>query len=223
MTGKLTSAEPACPDLPHTHLRLGLEGGLELRYADARRFGRWRLVGGGVEAGAVPGGGGGGDGEAGQVPPGYRRLGPEPLEPGLDPAALAVRLAARRGRLKPALLDQRLVAGIGNIYADEILHRAGLHPERPAGTLEAAEVARLHAAMVAVLEAAIGDGGTTIRDYVNGRGQPGDFVYSLRVYGRTGQPCLTCGGRGAVIRIVVAGRSTHLCPACQPWPGESRP
>jgi formamidopyrimidine-DNA glycosylase len=226
MTGKLMCVEPACPDLPHTHLRLRLDDGTELRFADTRRFGRWIILDGAAGDGcahAAGAAGAAGDPATGAPPPGYRLLGPEPLGPELDADVLAARLAKRRGKLKSALLDQHVVAGIGNIYADEILHRAGLHPERAANTLDHGEAARLHAATVAVLEAAIGKGGTTIRDYVNGRGGRGDFVYSLRVYGRTGEGCPTCG-RGVVERIVVAGRSTHFCPLCQPAPsgGEDR-
>jgi len=207
MTGKLACVEPGCADLPHTHLRVRLDNGTELRFADTRRFGRWLILDGRAEA-----------------PQGYRELGAEPLEEGFDVEAMRGALAGRYGKLKALLLDQRRIAGIGNIYADEILHRAGLHPERRADDLDSGEIERLWRSTRDVLREAIGKGGTTIRDYVDGRGRRGDFVYSLRVYGRTGELCVTCG-RAAVERVVVAGRSTHFCPACQslPEPAESRP
>jgi formamidopyrimidine-DNA glycosylase len=205
MTGKLMCVSPECDDLPHTHLRLRLDNGLELRFADTRRFGRWLILDGAAEA-----------------PRGFRELGPEPLDPCFDAAALGEALAGRRGKVKAVLLDQRVVAGIGNIYADEILHRAGLHPERRASELSRAEVEKLWASLVGVLSEAIGKGGTTIRDYVDGRGRRGDFVYSLRVYGRGGQQCVSCG-QGTVERRTIAGRTTHWCPVCQAAPEGVQP
>jgi len=199
MTGKLTCAEPADDQLPHTHLRLCLDDGRELRFADTRRFGRWTLLSG--EPGC-------------KAPRGYQELGLEPLGEGFDAPALGARLQGRGGKIKAMLLDQRIVAGIGNIYADEILHRCGLHPEMRAAQLGPDAVARLAATIPAVLSEAVGQGGTTIRDYVDGRGRKGDFVYSLRVYGRAGEPCLACGH--AVAKATIAGRSTFFCPVCQP-------
>ena len=123
-------------------------------------------------------------------------------------------LAGRRTRLKPLLLDQHVLAGIGNIYADEILHAARLHPERQAGSLRPAEVRRLHDAMHAILAAAVGAGGSTLADarYVDLMGGSGSYQDDHRVYGRAGERCTTCG-RGIVRRTVSAGRSTHFCCA----------
>ena len=199
MTGKLTCAAPGDDQLPHTHLRLCLDDGRELRFADTRRFGRWTLLSG--EPGC-------------DAPRGYQELGLEPLAADFTAAALGARLRGRGGKIKAMLLDQSIVAGIGNIYADEILFRCGLHPEIRAAHLGSDGVAKLAANIPAVLSEAVGQGGTTIRDYVDGRGRKGDFVYSLRVYGRAGEPCLTCGG--GVEKATVAGRSTFFCPVCQP-------
>lgn len=222
MTGRLGCVERGAEAPPHTHLRLELDDGTDVLFTDTRRFGRWTLldcpagVGAAIAEGPVaqPAAGG---------PRGFRELGPEPLSPALTEAAFAAGLASRRGKLKAVLLDQCFVAGIGNIYADEIMHRARVHPLRAANSLSSAEAGRLYAAMRAVLSEAIGKGGTTIRDYVDGRGRKGDFVYSLRVYGRTGEPCTEPGCGGTIERIVVAGRSTHFCPRCQQAPVDSKP
>lgn len=197
MTGKLASVPAGAPAPAHTHLRLRLDGGQDLLFTDTRRFGRWTILG-----------------EPDDQPKGYLALGPEPLGRGFSAAVLAQRLAGKKGKLKALLLDQRLVAGIGNIYADEILHRARLHPARTADSLDERELKRLHRSIRAVLREAIGKGGTTIRDYVDGRGRKGDFVYSLRVYGRAGEDCPGCGT--PVERVVIAGRSTYYCHRCQP-------
>lgn len=138
-------------------------------------------------------------------------LGPEPFE--LTPAEFRHRLQARRGRIKPLLLDQRFLAGLGNIYADEALHRARIHPLQPAATLSARRAERLHAAIVEVLQQAIAAGGSSISDYVDGAGRPGGFQLFHRVYGREGAPCPQCAA--PVRRIAVAQRGTHFCPRCQ--------
>ena len=147
-----------------------------------------------------------------ELPEPVARLGPEPFE--LPAAEFCSRLRARRGRIKPLLLDQRFLAGLGNIYADESLHRARIHPLQPAATLSSRRAERLHNAILAVLEEAIAAGGSSISDYVDGEGRSGRFQLLHRVYGREGQPCPACGT--AVRRIVAAQRGTWFCPRCQP-------
>ncbi len=148
--------------------------------------------------------------------PELANLGLDPLADGVDTVTLRAVLAGRRSRLKPLLLDQHVLAGIGNIYADEILHAARLHPERQAGSLRPAEVRRLHDAMHDILASAVGAGGSTLADarYVDLMGGKGSYQDDHRVYGRAGERCTTCG-RGIVRRTVSAGRSTHFCGVCQ--------
>ncbi|MEK7403939.1 MAG: bifunctional DNA-formamidopyrimidine glycosylase/DNA-(apurinic or apyrimidinic site) lyase [Acidobacteriota bacterium] len=173
---------------PHTRALFTLDGG-RLVYDDIRQFGR-------IASGA------------GRL----ARLGPEPLD--ISAAELAALLARRRGRIKPLLLDQRFLAGLGNIYADEILFRAGIHPRAVAARLSAARVRRLHKAMREVLQAAIADRGSSISDYVDADGRQGSYQLKHRVYRKTGQPCPVCQAK--IKRVVVAGRGTHYCPRCQP-------
>lgn len=196
MTGRL-AVEPADSDPPvHCHVILELDGDEELRFTDARRFGRMQLL------------------ERAQLAEDsfLRRLGPEPGE--LELHTLRERLARRHGSLKGALLDQSLVAGLGNIYVDEILHRAGLHPALPASALRSEESARLHESIDVVIAAAIEAGGSTIRDYRKPSGEFGSYQLAHQVFGRAGQACPRCGAD--VVKIVVVGRGTHLCPDCQP-------
>ena len=142
-------------------------------------------------------------------------LGPEPLAESFDSGELAGLLAKRRGALKPLLLNQRVIAGLGNIYADEALFRAGLHPQRTADTLSEEEVVRLHSAIQSVLQHAISLHGTTFDGlFVRPGGEEGRHQEGLRVYGQTGLPCTRCGT--PIERIVVGGRGTHICPRCQP-------
>lgn len=197
MTGRLTVAPTGDPEGPHTHIVVALDGGLELRFSDQRTFGTWHYVAD----------------DYGQEPPGLVSMGVEPLGDDFSPEALAALVAGRRAPIKAVLLDQRRVAGIGNIYADEALFRAGIDPARPAGSLSEADLARLHRTIRAVLQDSLAKGGTTVRDYVNGRGVPGEFQRYLDVYGRAGQPCRRCGT--AIVRRRVAGRGTHVCPRCQ--------
>ncbi len=167
-----------------------LDGGWELRFNDTRKFGRVFLV---DDAETILG-----------------RLGPEPLDPRMTPATLRLRLAARRRILKPLLLDQTFLAGLGNIYADEALHRARLHPRRMSDSLTAAEAAGLWRGVRGALRAGLRHNGASI-DWVY-RG--GEFQNHFRVYGRAGEPCRTCGT--PIERIVLGQRSTHFCPSCQP-------
>jgi formamidopyrimidine-DNA glycosylase len=196
MTGQLRSHERSDPTESHTHLVFTLDDGRELRYRDIRRFGS-------VTCFADP-----------QALADFLegdKLGPEPFD--LDPTAWRERLAKTRRNLKATLLDQGVVAGVGNIYADEALFEARLHPARQAADLTKAEADRLRKAIAAVLDRAIKRRGSSIRNYVGGSGLQGEFQKEFRVYGRTGQPCPRC--RGPIERIRLAGRSTHFCPHCQ--------
>ncbi|MBX5490369.1 MAG: bifunctional DNA-formamidopyrimidine glycosylase/DNA-(apurinic or apyrimidinic site) lyase [Chloroflexi bacterium] len=147
---------------------------------------------------------------------GFDKLGPEPLAPEFTPALLAQRLDKRRARLKALLLDQHVVAGLGNIYVDEALWRAQLHPARTAASLNGAEIVRLHAAIQAVLREGIADRGTTFHTYRDLRGQPGHHQAQLAVFQRRGQPCPRCGT--PIVWLRLASRDTFICPACQPAP-----
>lgn len=198
MTGQLTVARAQEPAADHTHVVLDLgRGDRQLRFRDVRRFGSATLFAGreAVEGFFEESG-----------------LGPEPWD--LDPPSWRMRLAATDRCLKAVLLDQRVVAGVGNIYADESLFEARLHPARPGSGLTRAEAERLRRAVPVVLERAIDRRGSSIRDYVGGSGQKGSYQDEFRVYGRTGKPCVRC--RTPVARVRLAGRSTHFCPTCQP-------
>ncbi len=175
----------------HTRATMALEGGLLLVFQDIRKFGRWQW--------------------SEQLPPRLAALGPDPLE--IGPDEFTARLAGRNARLKALLLDQEFLRGLGNIYADEALFLARLHPLRSAASVGPRKARDLHAAIQEVLRSAIGAGGTSIRDYRDSRGEPGGFQRQIRIYGKAGEPCPTCGAR--VRRVVVAQRSTHFCPRCQ--------
>ena len=183
----------------HVRAWLRFADGDGLWFVNPRKFGRFYLV---DDPQAVLG-----------------SLGPEPLAPQLTGEQLAVRLRNRRGEIKRLLLDQRFIAGLGNIYANEALWRAEINPLRVAGSLTEAEAGRLHAAIVHVLREAIRDGGTRLADrqYVYPDGGSGQHQQRLQVYGREGAPCPRCGR--ALVRIVQGGRSSYFCPACQPLPG----
>ena len=224
MTGALIVAPPGTPDDPYARVVFQLADGRELRYRDVRKFGRIGLwEGGGLRsrrrarrarrvADAR---------EPYRVGDVFGRHGPEPLSSTFSAARLADRLEGRSARLKSLLLDQSFVAGVGNIYADEALWRARLHPMRRADTLTQAEVARLHRAMRAVLRQGIDNRGSSFGDYVDAEGEPGGNAERLAVYRRTGEPCLRCGA--TIQRIVIGQRSTHFCPRCQRAPEEPRP
>lgn len=197
MTGNLLLQPSSVEPDRHTHAVLTLDDGQRLHYRDVRKLGRLYLVDDPEEV--------------------VGRLGPEPLAADFDAEALAARLAGRRARVKSLLLDQRVLAGLGNIYADEALFRAGIHPLRLGENLSAGEIARLHAAIRGVLREAISAGGTTLRDYRSAMGQPGEFQERLQVVRRHGEPCPRCGT--PLERIRVGGRSTHFCPRCQPVGG----
>ena len=192
MTGRLLVTTPEGPVAPHTHARLTLASGREMRFVDPRRFGRLE----------------------------FRELATDEAfhGPGSEPLTISVEEFAGlfRGRklaIKAALLNQTLLHGVGNIYADESLFRAGIRPTRMAGRLTRAELARLHAALLLVLHHAIELGGSSVSDYVDADGVRGFFQLEHRVYMRTGEPCLVCAT--PIQRILLAGRGTHFCPVCQ--------
>ena len=196
MTGRLEVVSADDPALTGPHLRawFALAGGERLAFTDMRKFGRIWLV---EDISAVIG-----------------KLGPEPLDWQFTPETLRKHLANRRTAMKATLLDQTVVAGIGNIYADESLFLAGVHPLRPADSLTDDEIDRLHSAIRQVLSAAIGNRGTMLRDYHPPYGAPGGHQDHLFVYRQTGKPCPRCGA--PIERIRVTQRSTHFCPRCQP-------
>jgi formamidopyrimidine-DNA glycosylase len=193
MTGRLLVSSPEVPVPDHTHAALSLSGGRELRFVDARRFGRLALHPVSPEGA------------------GFRGPGREPLSISEDDFVALFR--GRKLAIKAALLNQTLLHGVGNIYADESLFRAGIHPERVAGRLSRARLLRLHAALQEILRKAIELGGSSVSDYVDADGVAGFFQLEHRVYMRTGQPCLVCGR--PIHRIVLAGRGTHFCLHCQ--------
>ncbi len=219
MTGSLlVLPNGAAPD-PYVRVAFDLADGRELRYRDVRKFGRiglWpggglRSVGGGRGSRSKRVAEGAGRFRIGEVFSGH---GPEPLSSSFTVARLKERLARRSAKLKTLLLDQSFIAGVGNIYADEALWRARLHPLRAADTLTDAEVRRLHRSMRTVLRQGIANRGSSFSDYVSTDGQPGENAERLMVYRRTDEPCYRCGR--PIRRIVVAQRSTHFCPRCQP-------
>jgi formamidopyrimidine-DNA glycosylase len=181
---------------PYRRAVVRLDDGSDVGYRDVRRFGTWLLV------------------EPGMLEPYLaKRLGAEPFSRAFTARALGARLAGRRAPLKAAILDQRSLAGMGNIYADEALWRARLHPLRPAGSLDPGELRRLHRAVRAALEAGIARQGATLRDYAAPDGSTGSMQLEFKVYGRTGEPCLRC--RTPIERTRVGGRGTWYCPRCQ--------
>ncbi len=200
MSGHLYVCDPDRPRHKHTHVIFHLEDGRELRYEDQRKFGGFHLLG--------PGGEG--------MPPGLASLGPEPLSDQFSPAYLREALGRRRTPVKAALLNQSIVAGLGNIYVDEALFCARIHPARTAASLEPDEVERLHGCIRHVLEKAIAKRGTTFSLYFDGEGQQGDMYDELQVFDRTSEPCPRCST--PIRKVAVAQRGTHFCPVCQPEP-----
>jgi formamidopyrimidine-DNA glycosylase len=218
MTGALLVTPPGTPADPYARVVFHLEDGRELRYRDVRKFGRIGLwPGGGLRSVGAGRGSrskrvaeGGRSYRIGEVFSGH---GPEPLQRSFTAARFAERLSRRSAKLKTLLLDQSFIAGVGNIYADEALWRARLHPLRAADTLGTGEVRRLHRSVRQVLRQGINNRGSSFSDYVGADGQPGQNAERLAVYRRTEQPCFRCGRR--IERIVVGQRSTHFCPHCQ--------
>ncbi len=197
MTGQLRLVDPATPLAAHTHAVFVLDDGRHLRYRDPRRFGRLLL---GTEEALLA---------SKKLP----RLGPEPIDPAFAPDELYRRLRRRRTSLKAVLLDQSAIAGVGNIYADESLHRARLRPDRIAATVSRQSAQRLHESLRHSLEVAIANRGSSVDTYRDAWGEIGGQQEKLLVYGRAGEPCFTCGRPLTMIRI--AGRSTVFCRRCQ--------
>jgi len=192
MTGRLVVSEPAAEVAKHTHLIAKLASGRELRFIDPRMFGKLSVhllsESGGFDPGGV-----------------------EPLEVGEE--AFVSLFRGRKTPIKSALLNQKLLRGVGNIYADESLFRAGIRPRRRAAAITRQQLGKLHSAVREVLREAIALGGSSISDYVDADGEDGFFQLQHRVYGREGEPCLTCGT--AIRRIVLSSRSSHYCSKCQ--------
>jgi formamidopyrimidine-DNA glycosylase len=200
MTGRLITCEATVPVAPHTHVCFRLDNGRELRYSDIRRFGRMGLLPYGLQEN------------------GLGSLGLDPLE--MSEVQFAALLRDRRARIKSLLLDQHVLRGIGNIYADEGLWRARIHPMRLGASLTPDELHRLYRAVRAVLNDAINLRGSSIADYVDSNGNLGGFQRKHRVYQREGRKCFRCGSR--IRRTVVAGRGSHFCPRCQHAPRPRR-
>jgi len=192
MTGRFLVTTPDAPVAAHTHARLRLESGRELRFVDARRFGRLEF-------------------RELERTEGFAGAGLEPLTVGAEEFAALFR--GRKLAIKAALLNQGLLTGVGNIYADESLFRAGIRPRKAAGRLTRTELQRLRVSLVEVLEHAIRLGGSSVSDYVDAAGVRGFFQLEHCVYQRTGEPCRRCGM--AIRKVIVGGRSTHYCPVCQ--------
>jgi formamidopyrimidine-DNA glycosylase len=195
MTGRLLLGPAPSPPRPHVHLIFEIEGGLDLAFQDVRRFGQVLVFPPGVEAAPLA------------------QVGREPFSRLVTPAWLVGQARGRSRGLKNFLMDGRILAGIGNIYASEILFAARLHPAAPAGHLSLEDWTRVLKETRRILNAAIDKGGTTVSDYLNSRGETGLFQLELMVYGREGEPCGKCGR--AITRVSQGGRSTFFCPKCQ--------
>ena len=202
MTGSLRHANGPPAEDPHRRAVIKLDNGSDVMYRDVRRFGTWLLL------------------EPGELEPYLvRKLGDEPLDALFTAARLGERLAGRKAPIKAALLDQRTLAGMGNIYADEALWRARIHPLRPAESIDRNELRRLHRGIRAALEAGIARQGSTLRDYALPDGASGSMQKEFKVYGRGGEPCDRCGTPIAKSRV--GGRGTWFCPTCQPERGQA--
>jgi len=201
MSGQVLLAAAGSPRPPHTHVVMHLDDGHEAWFVDPRTFGEMVVFD---------------PDNVGTELPELARMGVDPIAEPFDPAILREAFGTSRRALKPMLLDQHVIAGIGNIYADEILHRARLRPDRAASTLDRRQIRVLHASIVDVLTEAIDAGGSTLGDaqYVDLMGKGGSYQDDHRVYGRGGERCSTCG-RGWIRRTVTGGRGTHSCPVCQ--------
>ena len=198
MTGRVLLYEQPVLPAKHTHVVLDLVDGGQIHYQDSRKFGRLWLV---ADPASV-----------------LHKLGEEPLGDGFGAATLAAKVTGRSASVKALLLDQSVVAGVGNIYADESLFLAGIHPARPGNTLHSHEIEKLHKAIQTVLASAIAHHGSSlgrssIQNYARPGGEAGEFQGEHKVFQRTGEPCVSCGEQ--IQRIVITQRSTHFCPFCQ--------
>lgn len=182
----------------HTHVIFHFDDGTELRYKDVRQFGTMHLFSPGEEMREAP----------------LKKLGIEPLQDGFTTELLKEKLGKRRSFIKLVLLNQHIIVGLGNIYVDEALFRAGIHPMIQADSLNDDQLERLHEAIIYTLQQAVDAGGSSIKSYVNGQGEMGMFQHQLQVYGQEGKPCTRCGQ--LIEKSVVGGRGTHTCPSCQP-------
>jgi formamidopyrimidine-DNA glycosylase len=198
MEGRYGLYDGMDPMEKHTHVVFHFTDGSELRYKDVRQFGTMHLFPKGRELTEQP----------------LKKLGLEPMEDSFHLAAFRAAIAHRSTKIKPLLLNQEYIVGIGNIYVDESLFLAGIHPEREASSLTSKELATLHEAIVKTLSEAITAGGSSIKSFVNGQGEIGMFQHQFKMYGRKGEPCYSCGQ--PIEKSVVAGRGTHHCPKCQP-------
>lgn len=197
MTGQLLLAQSKDVLAKHTHLVFSLTGERQLRYVDQRKFGTFDLIA---------------ETELDRFK-GLQQLGMEPFSPEFTPEWLGCTLQKKKRAIKNLLLDQKVLAGIGNIYADEILFEAGIHPEKLASELSAEEIITLWQAILKMLELGISHRGTSIRNYIDGEGQKGGFQDLLRVYGRQGKPCSQCDA--PIAKMKLFGRGTYYCPNCQ--------
>lgn len=200
MTGSLMPRPASEVPLKHTHVVMLLDDGRELRYIDPRRFGRMAYLTGEALRGEL------------------RRFGADPLDAGLT--EFAERIRGRRARIKALLLDQSVLRGVGNIYADESLWKAKIHPARLGAQLKREQVEELRAVLQAILKKAILLRGSSISDFLDAEGLPGEYQRHHRVYGREGKACFRC--RAIIRRAIVAGRSSYFCPKCQPPPRSLR-
>ncbi len=200
MTGRLVWRAASDPPIQWERARISLEGGHDLRWSDLRKFGTWDIV---EDAAEVTG-----------------KLGPEPLDAAFTTAFLRKLLAGRTAPVKAVLLDQRRVAGLGNIYVDEALFQARIRPDTPAGEVSRGAAARLRVACREVLERGIENRGASFSDYVDAQGDPGRQHRYVQVFRRDGKPCYACGTE--IRRAVVGGRGTHFCPRCQRRPRRRR-
>jgi formamidopyrimidine-DNA glycosylase len=196
MTGQLAPSSAAQPANKHTHVYLTLDDGRELRYTDPRRFGRMAYL------------------TEGPLAEELRAFGADPLE--VNAAEFAGRIRSRSARIKALLLDQSVLRGVGNIYADESLWRAKIHPTRIGNRLSPKEAETLRKALQDILQKAIVMRGSSISDFLDANGEPGEYQRRHRAYGREGERCYRC--RTVIRRIIVAGRSSYFCPKCQPAP-----
>ncbi|MEW9698399.1 DNA-formamidopyrimidine glycosylase [Paenibacillus sp. SI8] len=198
MEGRYGLYDGDAPLEVHTHVLFRFTDGSELRYKDVRQFGTMHLFPKGEELTQPP----------------LQKLGLEPLDEAFTLEAFSERIAKRSTKIKPLLLNQEYIVGIGNIYVDESLFLAGIHPEREASSLSKKELKLLHEAIVRTLSESVEVGGSSIKSYVNGQGEIGLFQHQLNIYGRGSQPCRVCGTE--IYKTVVGGRGTHICPVCQP-------
>ena len=195
MTGRLSVEKTDCPIAKATYFRLLLDNGTELRFNDQRKFGKVFVF------------------EKGNPPAALKKIGPEPLSPEFTVSVMQKQFGRRKLAVKKALLNQEIIAGIGNIYADEALFVAEIHPARPVNSLTEIEVDALFQAVRQVLREGIENRGTTFRDYRDGEGRLGSYQNKLRVYGQKGKKCPKCGGQ--IVKMNFGGRGTHFCPLCQ--------